>query len=108
MAVATQPIQPLLASTSSPALTVRLGSIDAYRGFVMLLMMAEILRLSQVSKALPSSEFWKFLAFHQTHVPWAGCSLHDLIQPIPCALGDIGQSFAARDADLGGFAAPAG
>jgi predicted acyltransferase len=59
----------------------RLGSIDAYRGLVMLLMMAEVLRLSQVAKALPDSEFWKFLAFHQTHVPWAGCSLHDLIQP---------------------------
>jgi predicted acyltransferase len=81
MAVATQPIQPVLASTSPTALAVRLGSIDAYRGFVMLLMMAEILRLSKVAEALPSSEFWKFLAFHQTHVPWAGCSLHDLIQP---------------------------
>jgi predicted acyltransferase len=75
---ANQPLQPLI---SAPASQVRLGSIDAYRGFVMLLMMAEILRLAQVSKALPSSEFWKFLAFHQTHVPWAGCSLHDLIQP---------------------------
>jgi predicted acyltransferase len=59
----------------------RLGSIDAYRGLVMLLMMAEVLRLSLVAKALPDSQFWKFLAFHQTHVPWASCSLHDLIQP---------------------------
>jgi predicted acyltransferase len=59
----------------------RLGSVDAYRGFVMLLMMAEVLRLSKVSAAFSGSEFWKFLAFHQSHVPWAGCSLHDLIQP---------------------------
>jgi heparan-alpha-glucosaminide N-acetyltransferase len=59
----------------------RLASIDAYRGFVMFLMMAEVLRLSQVSAKLPESAFWKFLAFHQSHVPWAGCSLHDLIQP---------------------------
>jgi predicted acyltransferase len=59
----------------------RLGSIDAYRGLVMLLMMAEVLRLAAVSKALPDSSFWKFLAWHQTHVPWAGCTLHDLIQP---------------------------
>jgi len=59
----------------------RLGSIDAYRGLVMFLMMAEVLRLSQVAKAFPASKFWAFLAHHQSHVPWAGCSLHDLIQP---------------------------
>jgi heparan-alpha-glucosaminide N-acetyltransferase len=65
----------------SPRKPTRLGSIDAYRGFVMFLMMAEVLRLSQVAKALPGSAFWKFLAWHQSHVAWAGCSLHDLIQP---------------------------
>ena len=59
----------------------RLGSIDAYRGFVMFLMMAEVLRLSQVAAKLPDNSLWKLLAFHQSHVPWAGCSLHDLIQP---------------------------
>ena len=59
----------------------RLVSLDAYRGLVMLLMMAEVLRLSQVAAALPGNAFWGFLAFHQTHAPWAGCSLHDLIQP---------------------------
>lgn len=59
----------------------RLVSVDAYRGFVMLLMMAEVLRLSRVSQALPDSGFWKFLAYHQSHVEWVGCSLHDLIQP---------------------------
>lgn len=59
----------------------RLASIDAYRGLVMFLMLAEVLRLSQVAKALPDSELWSFLAFHQSHVEWVGCSLHDLIQP---------------------------
>jgi len=59
----------------------RLGSLDAYRGFVMLLMMAEVLRLRAVANALPDSAVWKFLAFHQSHVEWIGCSLHDLIQP---------------------------
>jgi heparan-alpha-glucosaminide N-acetyltransferase len=59
----------------------RLGSIDAYRGFVMFLMMAEILRLSAVAAKIPESSFWKFLAYHQSHVTWAGCSLHDLVQP---------------------------
>ncbi len=59
----------------------RLSSVDAYRGFVMLLMMAEVLRLRAVSNAIPESGFWKFLAWHQSHVEWIGCSLHDLIQP---------------------------
>ena len=59
----------------------RIGSIDAYRGLVMLLMMAEVLHLSKVAAKLPGNWFWGFLAEHQTHVPWAGCTLHDLIQP---------------------------
>lgn len=59
----------------------RLVSLDAYRGFVMLLMLAEVLRLRKVADALPDSAAWKFLAHHQTHVEWAGCTLHDLIQP---------------------------
>lgn len=59
----------------------RIASVDAYRGFVMFLMMAEVLRLSRVAKALPESGVWSFLAYHQSHVAWAGCSLHDLIQP---------------------------
>ncbi|HEY5912062.1 MAG TPA: DUF5009 domain-containing protein, partial [Verrucomicrobiae bacterium] len=59
----------------------RLGSIDAYRGLVMLLMMAEVLSFSRVSQAIPDSGFWRFLTHHQSHVPWIGCSLHDLIQP---------------------------
>lgn len=56
-------------------------AVDVYRGFVMFLMMAEVLELARVSRALPESGFWHFLAYHQTHVAWAGCSLHDLIQP---------------------------
>ncbi|HXJ44669.1 MAG TPA: DUF5009 domain-containing protein, partial [Bryobacteraceae bacterium] len=59
----------------------RIIALDAYRGFVMLLMMAEVLRLSRVASALPGNAFWAFLAWNQTHVEWAGCSLHDLIQP---------------------------
>jgi heparan-alpha-glucosaminide N-acetyltransferase len=55
--------------------------VDVYRGFVMTLMMAEVLHLSQVSQAFPGNWFWSVLAYHQSHVPWAGCSLHDTIQP---------------------------
>jgi heparan-alpha-glucosaminide N-acetyltransferase len=59
----------------------RLASIDAYRGFVMILMMGEVLRLCAVAEAIPGSAFWSFLCWHQSHVEWIGCSLHDLIQP---------------------------
>jgi len=59
----------------------RNAAVDAYRGLVMLLMMAEVLQFSRVAEAYPTSLFWKFLAFHQTHVEWFGCSLHDTIQP---------------------------
>jgi heparan-alpha-glucosaminide N-acetyltransferase len=63
------------------ALPSRLTSVDVYRGFVMFLMMAEVLRLCRVSEALSGSGFWQFLCYHQSHVAWVGCSLHDLIQP---------------------------
>ena len=65
----------------NPLAPVRLSSADAYRGFVMLLMMAEVLNFQKVSESLPESGFWKLLAFQQSHVEWVGCSLHDLIQP---------------------------
>lgn len=55
--------------------------MDAYRGFVMFLMMAEILHLARVSAAHPGNKFWEAMAWGQTHVEWFGCSLHDLIQP---------------------------
>jgi heparan-alpha-glucosaminide N-acetyltransferase len=58
----------------------RLSSIDAYRGLVMFLMMAEVLHLSGVARAV-NTTFWQFLAWHQSHVEWVGCSLHDMIQP---------------------------
>jgi predicted acyltransferase len=66
---------------ASPSVPARLASIDVYRGFVMFLMMAEVLHFGQVARALPGNSFWQFLAHHQSHVEWIGCSLHDLIQP---------------------------
>src|ERR1035438_2588664 len=68
--------------TSAPRVSVtRNVAVDVYRGFVMLLMMAEVLRFSQVAQAFPGNWFWNILAYNQTHTEWAGCSLHDLIQP---------------------------
>ena len=70
----------VLAPAGQPSAARNLA-VDAYRGFVMLLMMAEVLRLAHVAKAFPGNWFWSALAYNQTHVEWAGCSLHDLIQP---------------------------
>jgi predicted acyltransferase len=72
---------PIIAPAAASGGSVRLASIDAYRGLVMFLMMAEVLHLARVSDAYPQSSVWRFLAWHQTHVPWFGCTLHDLIQP---------------------------
>jgi len=65
----------------TPLPTQRLTSLDTYRGFVMFLMVAEVLHLARVYEFFPDSAFWRFLAHHQSHVAWVGCSLHDLIQP---------------------------
>lgn len=66
----------------NPALPVsRIASVDVYRGFVMLLMMGEVLEFSRISKLLPGSTFWEVLSFNQSHVPWTWLSLHDMIQP---------------------------
>jgi predicted acyltransferase len=66
---------------SAAATKTRIASIDAFRGFVMFLMLAEAMRLWTVSRVFPASRFWAFVAFNTTHVQWQGCSLHDLIQP---------------------------
>ena len=99
--------------TSSPPIpgrdaSGRLMSMDAYRGFVMVLMAAELLQFHRLAEAFPNSVIWRFLAYHQSHVEWAGCSLHDLIQPsfsflvgvaLPYSIASrvaLGQSFSTQ------------
>ena len=77
VSVAGPPSQPSGATTTA----ARITSIDAFRGLVMFLMLAEVMRLFALRRAFPASSFWAFVAFHTSHVPWQGCSLHDLIQP---------------------------
>jgi heparan-alpha-glucosaminide N-acetyltransferase len=63
------------------ATIARIASIDAFRGLVMFLMLAEVMRLWTLQTAFSESRPWAFVAFNTTHVPWQGCSVHDLIQP---------------------------
>ncbi|MDB6108444.1 MAG: Protein of unknown function transrane [Pedosphaera sp.] len=59
----------------------RLVSLDAYRGFVMLLMASDGLNFGRVADLNPDSSFWQFLKYQTEHVDWRGCALWDLIQP---------------------------
>jgi predicted acyltransferase len=77
VSVAPEPTLPAPAVASK----TRITSIDAFRGLVMFLMLAEAMRLSSLQRAFPGSRFWAIVAFNTSHVPWQGCSLHDLIQP---------------------------
>ena len=65
----------------SPLPPARLVSLDAYRGLVMFLMAAELMHLSAVAGGFPGQAVWAWLGQQAEHVEWAGCHLHDLIQP---------------------------
>lgn len=59
----------------------RVTSLDVFRGLVMFLMLAEVLRLSKLADHFATIEWLQWVKLHTTHVAWVGCSLHDLIQP---------------------------
>jgi predicted acyltransferase len=68
--------------SASRAPASRLVSLDAYRGFVMLLMASAGLGIAHfVDKNHITNRYWQFLASQTDHVLWRGCSLWDLIQP---------------------------
>ncbi len=83
----------------------RILSIDAFRGFVMTLMLAEVMRLPGLARAFPESWLAGVLAFNQSHVAWAWGSLHDMIQPGFSFLvgAALPFSIAARQAKGQGF-----
>lgn len=96
---------------SAGATSSRVLSVDAFRGFVMLLMMDSALQIGRMTRDyFPDSEFWRFLAFHTDHVKWTGCSLHDLIQPAFSFLVGVSLPFsiANREARGQGFFAMLG
>jgi heparan-alpha-glucosaminide N-acetyltransferase len=71
-------------------------AVDAYRGLVMLLMMGEVLRFAEVARSYPGNTIWRWLAYNQTHVEWAGMSLHDTIQPGFTFLAGVSLPYSIR------------
>lgn len=71
------------ASSASPVATVteRLKSLDAYRGFIMLLMALNAYSWIAIAKEFPDNPVWQFLFEQLEHRRWGGCSLWDMIQP---------------------------
>jgi heparan-alpha-glucosaminide N-acetyltransferase len=82
----------------------RLVSLDAFRGLVMVLMLAEHMRLPEVASAFPHSLFWRVIGFNTQHVEWQGCSLHDLIQPAFSVLVGAALPFSIASRKLKGQA----
>jgi predicted acyltransferase len=80
--------------------SARLVSLDAYRGFIMLAMAGEGFGFPQVAKQFPDSPVWQFLGRQFNHVPWAGCSFWDLIQPAFMFMVGVSMaySYASRQA----------
>ncbi len=71
--------QVTLSPTVDPS--ARLGSLDAYRGFVMICLAANGFGIAATAKNFPDSSLWQSLRFQFDHVPWGGCAFWDLIQP---------------------------
>ncbi len=67
-------------SAGSAASGGRLISLDAYRGFIMVVLVANGFGFVETAKRHPGT-FWSTLAEQFQHAPWLGCTLWDLIMP---------------------------
>jgi len=70
--------------SDQPTKKPRIASIDVFRGFIMFLMLFQMVHLDTIAERLKEGSwgaFWTWIHFHTTHVEWESGSLHDLIQP---------------------------
>jgi predicted acyltransferase len=68
------------ATAAGPKPTERLVSLDAYRGFIMLVLASAGLGIPRVAERFESG-FWPAAASQLQHSAWVGCTPWDLIQP---------------------------
>ncbi len=99
-AASTATLTPAPTPASTKSLPARLVSLDAYRGFIMLVMASEGLGFSEVARKFPESQTWQTLGYHFSHVRWLGCAFWDLIQPSFMFMVGVAMaySYAARKA----------
>jgi len=81
----------------------RLVSLDAYRGFIMLLLVSEGFGFA----ALQHYPHWAWLAAQTDHVPWEGCRFWDLIQPAFTFMVGVAMPFAFARRRMRGATEPA-
>ncbi len=102
MSATAQPVvTPVAAQKTGPALGARLVSLDAYRGFIMLLLISHGFGFAAFAK-YPGFEW---LARQVDHVAWEGATFWDLIQPAFTFMVGMAMpfSFARRTAQGAGF-----
>jgi predicted acyltransferase len=98
-----EPARVPAATPSAPAIPYkpqRLTSLDAYRGFIMLVMASAGFGFPQVAQHFKDNPAWQFLGYEFDHVTWMGCSFWDLIQPSFMFMVGVAMpySFASRKA----------
>src|SRR3954471_14236193 len=76
--------------TTPHTAAARLMSLDAYRGFIMLLLVSEGFGLG----ALKSHPGWAWLAAQWDHSAWEGCTFWDLIEPAFTFMVGVAMPFA--------------
>jgi predicted acyltransferase len=59
----------------------RLGSLDAYRGLVMIALAAQGFGIAATAANFPENALWQKIGYQFEHVEWVGCAFWDLIQP---------------------------
>jgi predicted acyltransferase len=77
-------------ATRDRVTAARFVSLDAYRGFIMLLLVSEGFGLG----ALQSHPGWAWLAAQWDHSAWEGCTFWDLIQPAFTFMVGVAMPFA--------------
>jgi len=92
MAAPTAPV-----TTAARSKTERLQSLDAYRGLIMLTLLA-----GSIFHSLKGHRIWNWLYLQNDHVAWQGCVYWDLIQPSFMFMVGVALPFAvARREALG-------
>jgi predicted acyltransferase len=116
-APAAKPAPPIISDQSAPshapvpvsppktalrAAPARLRSLDAYRGFIMLLLASGGFGIAQMAGQDGSNTNWEIAGWFFTHVSWVGMSTWDLIQPAFMFMVGVAAPYSyARRKELG-------